>query len=129
MVQGSENFIAVTAPELIVLGDRLWIIIMSRRLQALDVVDPQRHARGHSTPLTAADANDYIDTAGPVPSYKDNPAAAERYHDELVNWFWSNYAQALGQMDNITRFDDANRRVIERIRARAFGVTLRQKAA
>ena len=68
----------------------------------------------------AANVSEYLRGAGPVPNYADDLVAAQRYHDDLVLWFWSTYSAALAELNRNQPFAHDVRRVIDRIRFKAL---------
>ena len=115
--------------ELLIVGDRLWMTLMSRRLEDRMNSDQPQATADENGKLNAANLSGYVCGARPIPKYRENPAVAQHYHDDWVRWFWSTYSVALAELNVEQPFTHDARRVISRLRFKALAPVAERVAA
>ena len=115
--------------ELLIVGDRLWMTLMSRRLEDRMNSDRPQATADENGKRNAANVSEYVCGAGPIPNYKEDPAAAQHYRDDWVRWFWSTYSVALAELNVEQQFTHDARGVISRLRFKALAPVAEREVA
>lgn len=115
--------------ELSIVGDRLWMTLMSHRLEARMNSDRPQATANENGKRNAANLSRYVCGAGLIPKYRADPAAAQHYHDDWVRWFWSTYSVALAELNVEQPITHDARRVISRLRFKALAPVAERVAA
>ena len=120
MDQNSIIMFPSNEAELSIVGDRLWMTLMSRRLEDRMNSDRPQATADENGKRNAANLSGCVCGAGPIPKYRDDLAAAHHYHDDWARWFWSTYSVALAELNVEQPFTHDARRVISRLRFKAL---------
>lgn len=129
MDQNSVIMFSSNEAELLIVGDRLWMTLMSHRLEARMNSDRPQATANENGKRNAANLSRYVCGAGLIPKYRADPAAAQHYHDDWVRWFWSTYSVALAELNVEQPFTHDARRVISRLRFKALAPVAEREAA
>lgn len=120
MDQNSVIMFSSNEAELLIVGDRLWMTLMSRRLEDRMNSDRPQATADENGKRNAANLSGYVCGAGPIPKYREDLAAAQHHHDDWARWFWSTYSVALAELNVEQPFTHDARRVISRLRFKAL---------
>ena len=129
MDQNSIIMFPSNEAELSIVGDRLWMTLMSHRLEDRMNSDRPQATANENGKRNAANLSRYVCGAGLIPKYRADPAAAQHYHDDWVRWFWSTYSVALAELNVEQPFAHDACRVISRLRFKALAPVAEREAA